>query len=337
MVDVFPNSNLATASQPWGREVQKRVTNLESQFALQRTNGATVDAQLQSSYRRLDETVKGLLQADIDINSALTLANKGIADAASAASAAQTAANEAAAAASTANTAANTANTAINGLIGLGSDGSSYTLRASNITSGGVRDGVLTLSSGSNSSITLFNGGVDIYGPSAQVRVGTAGNGGITIDGQVAILGGNLRAPGITSTQFLQAENHAGGGTTGASINNNGTIIRTSSSERYKQDIENLQVSYEDVLTLQPKRFRLKDEAAENTDARYYAGFIAEEIDQTSLKDFVAYQTLEDGTKRPDGVYYGELTAALLEAIKHQDALIKSLTDRIVALESDKV
>jgi hypothetical protein len=135
----------------------------------------------------------------------------------------------------------------------------------------------------------------------------------------------------------LQAENHAGGGTTGASINNNGTIIRTSSSERYKQDIENLQVSYEDLLTLQPKRFRLKDEAAENTNARYYAGFIAEEIDQTSLKDFVAYQTLEDGTKRPDGVYYGELTAALLEAIKHQDALIKSLTDRIVALESDKV
>jgi hypothetical protein len=200
--------------------------------------------------------------------------------------------------------------------------------------------GLSITSSGVSISGNLSAAGYTLSGSSLSVT-GTASSGSVStgsISTSSSITsGGNIRAPGITSTTFLQAENHAGGGTTGASINNNGTIIRTSSSERYKQDIENLEVSYEDLLALQPKRFRLKDEAAESTDARYYAGFIAEEIDQTSLKDFVAYQTLEDGTKRPDGVYYGELTAALLEAIKHQDVLIKSLTERIAALESDEV
>lgn len=61
MTNVFPNSNLPTVSQPWGREVQKRVTNLESQFSLQRTNAATIDAQLQSSYRRIDSTLNGII------------------------------------------------------------------------------------------------------------------------------------------------------------------------------------------------------------------------------------------------------------------------------------
>jgi hypothetical protein len=215
----------------------------------------------------------------------------------------------------------------------LGSSGSGYTINVSNITSGGARDGVLTITSGSNSSIQLFNGGVDINGPAAQVRVGTAGNGGTTVEGALRV-NANIRAQGVTGTSFIQSENYQGGGTTGASINNNGTIIRTgSSSKEIKQDIENLLIDYDDLLSLQPKRFRLKEEAEEDSNARYYAGFIAEEIDETSLKDFVWYQTLENGNKAPAGIYYSELTAALLIAIKHQDSVVKSLTDRIENLE----
>lgn len=313
---VFPNSNLPTSSQPWGREVTKQLSNIIGSSTSSQINNAARDNQLNSSIVALTGVVQEV-----------SVVAQDAADAAAAA----------AAAAATANSAATDASNAINGLIGLGSDGSGYTLKASNITSGGVRDGVLTLTSGSNSSLQLFNGGVNINGPGAQIRVGDSGATGTTLEGRLTVLGGNFRAPGVTSTSFLQAENHAGGGTTGASINNNGTIIRTSSSERYKQDIENLSVNYDDLLSLEPKRFRLKDEAAEDANARYYAGFIAEEIDQTSLKDFVAYRKMEDGSVVPDGVYYGELTAALLEAIKHQNTLIKSLTERISVLEGDKV
>jgi hypothetical protein len=317
MTTVFPTNNLPTAAQPWAREVQKQLSNVIASDNSERINNTARDNQLNSSVIALSGVV-----ADVKIVAE---------DAADAAAAA-------AAAATTANSAATNATNAINGLIGLGSDGSGYTLKASNITSGGVRDGVLTLTSGSNSSLQLFNGGVNINGPGAQIRVGDSGATGTTLEGRLTVLGGNFRAPGVTSTSFLQAENHSGGGTTGASINNNGTIIRTSSSERYKQDIEGLSVDYDDLLSLEPKRFRLKEEVAESEDARYYAGFIAEEIDQTSLKDFVAYRTMEDGSVVPDGVYYGELTAALLKAIKHQDTLIKSLTERVTILENkDKV
>jgi hypothetical protein len=316
MATVFPTNNLPTAAQPWAREVQKQLVNVIASDNSERINNTARDNQLNSSIIALNGVVQEV-----------SVVAEDAADAAAAA----------AAAAATANSAATDATNAINGLIGLGSDGSAYTLKANNITSGGVRDGVLTLTSGSNSSLQLFNGGVNINGPGAQIRVGDSGATGTTLEGRLTVLGGNFRAPGITSTTFLQAENHAGGGTTGASINTNGTIIRTSSSERYKQDIENLSVDYDDLLSLEPKRFRLKEEAAENPDARYYAGFIAEEIDQTSLTDFVAYRTMQDGSVVPDGVYYGELTAALLQAIKHQDTLIKSLTERISVLEGDKV
>jgi hypothetical protein len=159
----------------------------------------------------------------------------------------------------------------------------------------------------------------------------------ITLSGDTAIslIDGDVASNGrITAGNFFTSLGLSGGGTTGASINNAGSIIRTTSSARYKQDIEDTLFDYEDILALEPKTFRLKEEAAENDNARRYAGFIAEDIAGTSLDVFVAYRTNEDGEQEPDGVYYAELTSALLSAIKHQDGLIKSLESRVHALES---
>jgi hypothetical protein len=126
-----------------------------------------------------------------------------------------------------------------------------------------------------------------------------------------------------------------GGGTTGATLNNAGDLIRTTSSERYKQDIRDASYTYGDILSLQPKIFRLKDEVAENEDAREYAGFIAEELDQIEgLKVFVNYQTQEDGSKIPDGINYAEMVSALVSAIKHQNARIETLEATVEDLRS---
>jgi hypothetical protein len=184
MTVVFPKNNLPEPAQPWAREVQKQLSNVVASDKSNEINNAARDNQLNSSLISLTGVV-----SEVKV-----VANQ-------AAQAAEDAADAAADAAS----AASTANTAINGLLGLGSDGSAYTIRANNITSGGVRDGVLTLSSGSNSSIELFNGGVDINGPSAELKVGNAVGGGTLHNGAFSVLGGNIRAPGITSTQFLQA------------------------------------------------------------------------------------------------------------------------------------
>jgi hypothetical protein len=125
-----------------------------------------------------------------------------------------------------------------------------------------------------------------------------------------------------------------GGGTTGASFDNNGNLIRTTSSERYKQDIADATYAYEDVLALAPKTFRLRSEVLENEDARTYGGLIAEDVDKIdSLKVFVNYTKNEDGETIPDGLQYGELVSALVSAIKYQDSLITDLVSRVVTLE----
>jgi len=390
MANVFPNSNLASSSQPWGREVQKRLEILESQLSLQKTNSATVDAQLQSSYRRIDNTLNGIvglgasgsgytINADNINGGTITGVNFNTSGGTESLTLSSGKINffegSSPLGSITADTDGSNDYIQIESLSGVGglTVGDNYSVlsgQGSGVQVGAFANGRIDLTgslvfcnanlevnNGINTDSIYSSGQIDsdgnvfgatvtaksgggLFGGSLSVT-GTASSGSVStgsISTSSSITsGGNIRAPGITSTTFLQAENHAGGGTTGASINNNGTIIRTSSSERYKQDIEDLSINYEDLLSLQPKRFRLKDEAADDSEARYYAGFIAEEIDQTSLKDFVAYRTLEDGSVVPDGVYYGELTSALLEAIKHQDTIIKSLTERIVTLENDKV
>jgi hypothetical protein len=50
---VYPNSNLPTVSQPWGREIQKNLETVQSQFLSERTNNTARDAQLQASYKLL--------------------------------------------------------------------------------------------------------------------------------------------------------------------------------------------------------------------------------------------------------------------------------------------
>jgi len=138
----------------------------------------------------------------------------------------------------------------------------------------------------------------------------------------------------LTSQGDFLIEPLIGASTTGASINAAGYLIRTPSSERYKQDINDASYSYEDILSLQPKTFKLKEEVVALDNPRIYAGFIAEDLDKLeTLKIFVNYSVQEDGSKIPDGVQYGEMVSALVSAIKHQHSIIQELSARVVKLE----
>ena len=84
---VIPNNNLPVSSQPWGREVQKKLEELERNFNLQKINSNTVDSQLQSSYKRLDTAVKNIDNVYVDVdaiteisNNAVTVANEAMTD-----------------------------------------------------------------------------------------------------------------------------------------------------------------------------------------------------------------------------------------------------------------
>jgi hypothetical protein len=159
-------------------------------------------------------------------------------------------------------------------------------------------------------------------------------NSGITVNGSGITTDGTLSAAALTTNGTLTRSGLAGGGSTTATINNTGQFVRTTSSARYKDNIQAAIYPYQDILALQPKTFKLKDEVETETEPRTYGGLIAEEVDQIdSLKVFVNYKTLEDGSKIPDGIAYGEMVSALISAIQQQDTMIKSLESRITQLE----
>jgi len=208
--------------------------------------------------------------------------------------------------------------------------GGTITLTAGNYTANGA-PGNISIDAGTGPS----GGSISIGTTNASAF--TIGRTGITIDAPGAmtvvqtLTGGNLSTGGTLTRTIL-----AGGGSSTASIDNNGRFIRTTSSARYKQDIADVDYDYQDILSLEPKTFRLKEEVEDDANSRTYAGFIAEEVDQIeSLKVFVNYLTQEDGSKIPDGIAYGEMVSALVSAIKHQDTLIKSLETRIEQLENN--
>ena len=118
--------------------------------------------------------------------------------------------------------------------------------------------------------------------------------------------------------------NYAGGGTTGASIDNTGQIVRTSSIE-LKNNISNIKYGLNDILKITPISFNWKDEnkfGSENEN-----GFIAEDV-YTIIPNVVSSDN--------NGIFmdYTKLIPILTKAIQEQNVLIKALEQRIINLEN---
>lgn len=391
-MSVFPVSNLPVQTQTWGREVEKRLANLDTSFRAAEVNNVTRDSQMMTNYRRLDAAVTQLTTV---ANQAQQAAN----DAQDAVDAVEEIVNNIYVTGTETIDGAVLATATVNGAVVVNGTLPGGKIQANTITSneintnyvyagqinaGQINAGYIqgltfaTGSSGTRVEATASN--ITFYGPSGAggsisgnylngnaVNISSNGylvlngnniaNGGLSItggsltanDGNISsvntISGGtvtgttgtfttisNVSTPGSVVRTVLSAD---GLGLTGASLTSSGALVRTSSSARYKQDIENLDLPYEAILDLQPKTFRRKDEVEEQGDvAKVYAGFIAEDIADSELDIFAFYKVEEDGSKTPEGVHYPELTAALLLALKHQDQLIKDLTARIEALEA---
>jgi hypothetical protein len=346
MTIVFPKNNLPEPAQPWAREVQKQLANVIASDRANEINNATRDNQLNSSLISLTRVVSDVKIASDEateaLNGLLGLGSSG---------------SEYTINASNINAGSISGNFISGGTITgvifqTRSSGARISLtatRQSFFNDLGSESGFIEVDGAAyRNGLTLSASGTTLILTSGQAEMAAGGssivanNQGVqafgTFNGNGRIeSGGNMRSNGTLGRIALDGD---GQGTTGASFNSAGNLVRTASSERYKQDIGELVINYEDLLLLSPKKFRLKEEVIgseeieANKNARYYAGFIAEEIAETPLDIFVSYEKLEDGTSRPDGVYYAELTAALLAGIKHQDTLIKSLTERITTLEN---
>lgn len=101
-----------------------------------------------------------------------------------------------------------------------------------------------------------------------------------------------------------------------------GTIRRSSSSLRYKQDVEDLVVDPALVLQMQPRTWRDKGAVERDPDTTHrIPGFIAEELDALGLTLFVTYEG-----NGPESIQYDRISAA------HQ-VVLRDHEDRTTALE----
>jgi hypothetical protein len=128
---------------------------------------------------------------------------------------------------------------------------------------------------------------------------------------------GNVRIPAVYNL------------TTGAAANMHcsadGTFYRSTSSLKYKVDVEDATHGLVELMALRPVTYKGK-----NDGATVFGGLIAEEVHDAGLSEFVQYA--EDGT--PDSLAYGNMVSLAIKAIQEQQIVIEDLKARLAAVEA---
>jgi hypothetical protein len=106
-----------------------------------------------------------------------------------------------------------------------------------------------------------------------------------------------------------------------------GVFYRSTSSLRYKTNVQDYSKGLSEVMAMRPVSFNPKEG---DRQSRIYAGFIAEEVDSLGMTEFVEY----DAEGKPDSIGYAQITALLTKAIQEQQAMIEELKAKVAALES---
>lgn len=178
----------------------------------------------------------------------------------------------------------------------------------------------------------LYRDAVDVFGAAGdRLWLDTPDNGDVIIgprSGAAAI--GNLRlrtdaTTGSAANMFINSSTYQ--------------VSRSTSSRKYKENIRDAELDLRALLKMRPVEFHDKkelrawearrDEALKERNSfdepepDKYIGFIAEELDELGLRQFVQY---DERTGEADSIQYDRLTVGLL-------ALVKDLTARVEALE----
>jgi hypothetical protein len=196
----------------------------------------------------------------------------------------------------------------------------------------GVSDGTVNIqlspdSANSRGVIGTTGGHSIAYAPNGTTR--------LTID----------QANGTLTSQPTY-DNTAAGST--VVVTSAGLIRRTSSSLKYKKDIENLDSSIVEnaIDRLRPVWYRTKNPEGDDKSTWSHVGLIAEEVDSVEPR-LVKYKTVEvsigENGERietqleipiPEDVDYAKLSVILLSEVKAQRIKIASLEARLEALEA---
>jgi len=104
--------------------------------------------------------------------------------------------------------------------------------------------------------------------------------------------------------------NNTSGVSANVGIDSAGNIFRATSSIKYKKDIKPYDKGLDTILLMNPIYYKSKSDFDGD---KQFAGFIAEEIHELGLNEFVQYN---DENNEPEGLNYGNITAILVKAIQ---------------------
>ena len=160
------------------------------------------------------------------------------------------------------------------------------------------------------------------------VKASTTGTGAwvtYTANTADAVLFGVLDNGGISTGSFTSSPYNL---TTGSAANmyvaSDGILYRSTSSLKYKTDVQDAAHGLADVLKLRSVTYKAK-----NDGDTVFGGLIAEEVHEAGLTEFVQYAA--DGS--PDAIHYGNMVALLAKSIQEQQQMINELRNEIAALK----
>ena len=176
----------------------------------------------------------------------------------------------------------------------------------------GATDRLVTLSADYGDSIMAFqtNG-------TERMRIDSSGN----------LLVGRTNNPSGVSNCIYGLGNYGVTTSSGANvfINSEGLFFRSTSSQRYKNTINDATHGLTELLTLRPVTYK-----GNNDGDTVFGGLIAEEVHDAGLTEFVQYN--DDG--EPDELAYGNMVSLCIKAIQELKTELDEAKARITALET---
>jgi hypothetical protein len=125
----------------------------------------------------------------------------------------------------------------------------------------------------------------------------------------------------FTGTNTASPYNNTTGTAANLSVLADGSLARSTSSLKYKNNVENYTKGLAEVMQLRPVSYEGKNDI---DNGKQFAGLIAEEVHELGLTEFVQYA--EDGS--PDALAYSNMVALLVKAIQELKAEIDILKNK---------
>ena len=160
---------------------------------------------------------------------------------------------------------------------------------------------------------------------------------GITVRGANNVFDGNVSIGGTTILSQTRQVGHLifpspPGTSMQANVYmnpTNGVIARSSSSRRYKRNIEDWEIDTGAVLRLQPRRWQAVNPMVGETEDDWFVGMVAEEVEEAGLPELVSY----DAEGRADGLHYPNVGVAHQAVLRKHEKEIADLRARVEQLE----